>query len=145
MALEITELNEYVRYKASIQNQAYSQPLQSEYPRGSIFYELTQKKFQVICFLANGYNNSEIARVIGLKENSVSNLLGEIYVQLGFGSEFNNRVTLTLLFLRERNRNLAVNEVGDNSLENELNNRLNSIESRTVEVEKKLHRIKYLF
>lgn len=72
---------------------------------GSAISGLTQRQFEVLRLVARGDSNEAIASELGIAENSVVNHLTAIYASLGIMDGKNARVSATLEFLANTQRN----------------------------------------
>ena len=73
---------------------------------GSAVSRLTPRQKEVLRLLAEGYNNSAIARQLELEERSVEGYINIVYQHLGLSgeTEINMRVKAALAFLRSSQR-----------------------------------------
>lgn len=73
---------------------------------GSVLESLTDRQFQVIQLLAEGYSNAGIAGKLNISEKSVQNHLTAVYSALDLAPDagYNPRVRATLILLEETQR-----------------------------------------
>lgn len=79
--------------------------LQRDFAAGSLVHELSKREYEVLCTLATGRNNTEVAELLGIRESSVVNHLTNIYRVLELPQNSNARVAASLIAVRDCGRN----------------------------------------
>lgn len=137
-------MKEFGSYFESILGDTELQIFQSDFPRDSVFASLTKRQFEVVRLVSEGHSTSEIALRLGIKLNSVSNVIGAVYELFGFPETVNQRVMLVKMFLNMSGTDAQTETHLCVGSQTELMFKLKALDTKFSELAKKLLRNHYL-